>query len=106
MKEECQKRGMAYHVVEGFEEELHVDVVAFRGVQEPWAGEELEQAHQLDRREQAQALGVRAQVAQNGQEAVVQRRQLIDAVHNQLVQHQHQEVRVVALIYVYLCIYM
>lgn len=97
--EESKNRRMAYHVVEGFEEELHVDVVAFRGVQEARASEELEQAHQLDRGQQAQALGVRAQVAQNGQEAVVQGRQFVDAVHHQLVQHQHQEVRVIALIY-------
>jgi hypothetical protein len=46
-KEKSKKR-VPHHIVEGFEQQLHIHVVAFGCVQKAGAGKELKQAHELD----------------------------------------------------------
>mmetsp|Transcript_27613 Transcript_27613/g.56673 ORF Transcript_27613/g.56673 Transcript_27613/m.56673 type:complete len:223 (+) Transcript_27613:995-1663(+) len=83
-----------HHVVEDFQQQAHVHVVVLRAVQEAVARKELEQTHELHGAQKAQLLRVRAHVADDGQEAVVQGGELVDAVHHEFVQHQHQQVGV------------
>ena len=79
-------------VVEGLEEQGHVDVVTLGRVEEPRRHEELEEVDQLYSRNGGEHFAVGTDVADDGEEAVVQGRQPVYARHDELVKSHHQQI--------------
>lgn len=82
------------HVVEQFELVEQVAVVALLGQHKAGSRGEFEQLDELVGRDRGEALQVGRDIGQHGQDAVPQCLESLVAVHDQLEQHQHQQIGV------------